>query len=102
MMEFEKAQKNLKNDMLVLFILELIIFFFSLTTKANFFTLVYAAILFIGYTEAKKGTKNAGIIGIIIGILMMFTILSADIIDFLLGLFILMHSIKYIEIIDKK
>ena len=52
--------------------------------------------------QAKKGNKNAGIIGIIIGILMMLTILSADILDFLLGLFVLIHSIKYIEIIDKK
>ena len=102
MTEFEKAQKNLKNDMLVLFILDLIIFFFSLINKANFFSLVYAVILFIGYNEAKKGNKNAGIIGIIIGILMMLTILSADILDFLLGLFVLMHSVKYIEIIDKK
>ena len=102
MTEFEKAQKNLKNDMLVLFILDLIIFFFTLINKVNFFSLVYAVILFIGYNKAKKGNKNAGIIGIIIGILMMLTILSADILDFLLGLFILIHSIKYIEIIDKK
>lgn len=102
MTEFEKAQKNLKNDMLVLLILDLIIFFFSLINKVNFFSLVYAVILFIGYNEAKKGNKNAGIIGIIIGILMMLTILSADILDFLLGLFVLMHSVKYIEIIDKK
>ena len=99
MTEFEKAQKNLKNDMLVLFILDLIIFFFSLINKVNFFSLVYAVILFIGYNEAKKGNKNAGII---IGILMMLTILSADILDFLLGLFVLIHSVKYIEIIDKK
>ena len=102
MTEFEKAQKNLKNDMLVLFILDLIIFFFSLINKVNFFSLVYAVILFIGYNEAKKGNKNAGIIGIILGILMMLTILSADILDFLLGLFVLIHSVKYIEIIDKK
>ena len=97
----EEVVKNLKNDMLVLFILDLIIFFFSLINKANFFSLVYAMILFIGYNEAKKGNKNAGIIGIIIGILMMLTILFADILDFLLGLFVLMHSVKYIEIIDK-
>lgn len=58
MTEFEKAQKNLKNDMLVLFILELIIFFFTLINKANFFSLVYAVILFIGYNEAKKGNKK--------------------------------------------
>ncbi len=102
MTEFEKAQKNLKNDMLVLLILHLIIFFFTLINKADFFSLVYAVILFIGYNEAKKGNKNAGIIGIILGILMMLTILSADILDFLLGLFVLIHSVKYIEIIDKK
>ena len=58
MTEFENAQKNLNDYMLVLFILELIIFFFTLINKANFFSLVYAVILFIGYNEAKKGNKK--------------------------------------------
>ena len=96
MSEFEKAQKNLKNDMLALFVLELIIFIFLIINNSfNFLALIFAIMLFVGYLFAKKGQKTAGIIGIIVGILMMTTILSGDLIDFLLGLFVLIHSVKY-------
>lgn len=103
MKEFEKAQKNLKNDMLVLFILELIILVFSLINRSfNFFTLIFAVLLIIGYIYAKKGEKAAGTIGIIVGILMMLTILTVDIIDFVLGLFVLLHSLKFNKLIKNK
>lgn len=103
MSDFEKAQKNLKNDMLVLFILELIFFVFSiLSSSFNFPTVIFAILLFVGYNYAKKGVKTAGTIGIIVGILMMLTILSADIIDFLLGLFVVLHSSKYNKLIQNK
>lgn len=96
MSKFEKAQKNLKNDMLVLFVLELIIFIFLIINNSfNFFALIFAIMLFVGYLFAKKGQKTAGTIGIIVGILMMTTILGGDFIDFLLGLFVLIHSVKY-------
>lgn len=89
--------------MLILFILELIILVYSLATNAfNIFAVIFAVTLFIGYTYAKKGTKAAGTIGIVVGILMMLTILSMDIIDFLLGLFILLHSVKYNKLVEKK
>lgn len=93
---FEKAQKNLKNDMIVLFVLELIILGFSIYTEnINIFSIGFAVFLFIWYILAKNGSKSAGIIGIIVGILMMLTIITDDIIDFLLGLFVIMHSAKY-------
>ncbi|MBQ4263699.1 MAG: hypothetical protein IJB83_05635 [Bacilli bacterium] len=103
MKEFEKAQKNLKNDMLVLFILELIILVFSLINRSfSFFTLIFAVLLIIGYIYANKGEKVAGTIGIIVGILMMLTILTVDVIDFVLGLFVLLHSLKYNKLIKNK
>ncbi|MCI6931549.1 MAG: hypothetical protein MR765_00190 [Tenericutes bacterium] len=93
---FEKAQKNLKNDMIGLFFLELIILVFSIYTgNINIFSIGFAVFLFIGYNLAKNGSKSAGTIGIIVGILMMLTIITGDIIDFLLGLFVIMHSTKY-------
>ena len=93
---FEKAAKNLKNDMLLLFILELIIFIISLVrSNINIFSIVFAIFLFIGYLFAKEKRKQAGIIGIIVGILMMSTILFLDLADFLLGLFVVLHSVKY-------
>lgn len=98
MSEFEKAQKNLKNDMIVLFILELIILGFSIYSgNMNIFSIGFAIFLFIGYFLAKNGSKSAGTIGIIVGILMMLTIITGDIIDFLLGLFVVLHSSKYLK-----
>lgn len=96
MTNFEKAQKNLKNDMIVLFVLELIILGFSIYNgNINFFSIAFAVFLFLGYILSKNGSKSAGTIGIIFGILMMLTIIAGDIIDFLLGLFVVMHSSKY-------
>ena len=60
-----------------------------------FFSIGFAVFLFIGYNLAKNGSKSAGTIGIIVGILMMLTIITGDIIDFLLGLFVVIHSYKY-------
>ena len=96
MNDFEKAQKNLKNDMIVLFVLELIILGLSIYTgNINIFSIGFAVFLFIGYILAKNGSKSAGTLGIIVGILMMLTIITGDIIDFLFGLFVVMHSSKY-------
>lgn len=38
----------------------------------------------------------------VVGILMMLTIISADILDFLLGLFVVLHSSKYNKLIQNK
>ncbi len=98
MSEFERAQKNLKNDLLFLSILELIILGFSFFKGyINVFSLGFAIFLFLGFFLAKNGSKVVGTIGIIVGILMVLTILKGDIIDFLLGLFIVLHSSKYLK-----
>ena len=97
MTDFEKAKKNLKNDMITLFILELVAFGLLYFVKDTFhaFSLGFAVFLFIGFILAKNGFKAAGIFGIVVGILMMLTIITGDIIDFLLGLFVVIHSYKY-------
>lgn len=98
MNDLKKAQKNLKNDMIVLFVLELIIFGFSIYAKnISIFSIGFAAFLFTGYILAKSGSKSAGIIGIIVGILMMLTITTGYLVGFLLGLFVIIHSSKYIK-----
>ncbi len=97
---FKKAQKNLENDMLVLFIIELIICGLSIYVDVlDIFSIVLAFFLFIGFILSKHGSKSAGIIGITVGIFMMLTIIIGDIIDFLLGLFVVMHSIKYNKLV---
>ena len=99
MNDFEKAQRNLKNDMMVLFLLELIAFIISICMKnINIFFLVYAALNFLGYSLAKLGSKMASTIGFIIGVLMIITIINGSmgsIINFLLGIFVVIHSLKY-------
>lgn len=96
----EKIKKNLKNDMLVLAILYLLLIVFQIITykTINFDVIksaIFATLLFFGYIKAKNGDKIAGIIGLVVGILMMLTIINIDIIDFLLGLFVFIHSLKY-------
>ncbi len=103
MNEFKKSKKNLKNDMLVLFIFEIIILVASIIVKEyNSFTIIFSLLFFIGFLKAKDGKKIAGTIGIITGILMMLTIFTLDLIDVLLGLFVLLHSIKYNKSYIKK
>ena len=96
MNNFSKAQKNVKNDMLILGIIQVIIVILSLVSD-NFTiqNVLFAGALIAGYDSACKGTKTAGTIGIIVGILMILTILLGDIIDCLLGIFVLSHSLKY-------
>ena len=97
-----KMVKNLKNDFLVLAILSLIVssgIFILYKEDSNIMIrfgiqIGYTLLLFWGYTIAKQEKKSAGILGIIIGILMILTVFSS-IIDALLGLFLLIHSIKY-------
>lgn len=108
MKAFKKAQKNLQNDMIVLGILELLIFAGSIflrqyiSTIMTFTSIGFAIVLLIGYDFAKKGKKSAGTIGMIVGVLMMLTIISGDIIDFLIGLFVVIHSSRYNETIENK
>ena len=96
---FEKSQKNLKNDMLVLGILTILLAVFKINI---IFNIVYAILLFAGYFQAKKGKKSAGTIGIIVGILMIVSIVQGDIIDTILGLFVFTHSVRYNEYLDDK
>ncbi|CCX36417.1 unknown [Clostridium sp. CAG:1000] len=59
---FKKAQKDLKNDMLVLFILELLFFVFSIFSSSislTFTSVIFAILLFVGYNYAKKGEKKS-------------------------------------------
>lgn len=93
MNEFEKAKKNLKNDMIFLFILGLIGCGYSMYIgELYIFSIILTVFLFIGFILSKNGSRAAGILGIIVGILM---IMSGSIIDILLGIFVTIHSIKY-------
>lgn len=125
-MKTKNVQKNLKNDMMVLAILELAVIIISFVRGNNYyFSIGYLVFLLIGYYLASKGSKLAGILGIIVSALMVLPniilistkllseinfqgiigkIIEAiaensvlSIIDCLLGIFILLHSIKYLK-----
>lgn len=98
MENMEKVRKNLQSDMIVLFVLELIILGFNVlnfSITGIIASAVIAILLMAGYQKAKNREESAWVIGVVVGVLMMFTILLGDIIDFLLGLFVLIHSLKY-------
>lgn len=97
--EFEKTKKNVKNDLIILSALQAFVFAVSFitTVETNVFNAAYAVLLYWGHLEAKKGNKSAGIVGVIFGILMILTILVGDLIDPLLGIFLVVHSSKYLK-----
>ena len=55
MSDFEKAQRNLKNDMIVLFALQLIVIaYYIFDDFFNYFSIVYAVLFLAGYYFAKN------------------------------------------------
>ena len=90
----------LKRDFLFLIVISLIVlvcYFKNFNSMVNYVRIGYIAFLIIGFILANKGSKIAGIIGIIVGILMMSTIIDHDYLDALLGLILTIHSVKFIR-----
>ena len=99
MPEFEKSKKIMKIFMLVMGILQVISLVLMLTKEYEVITLifglVYVALYVVGFLSAKQGTKMAGIAGIIMGCILIATILIGDILDCVVGIFLLIEAIKY-------
>ena len=106
MTDFDKIKKTVKFDMLLLAILQTLAFVLTvvasqttaeveLDTLTIVFSLLYIGLYVTGFLSAKQGTKPAGIIGIIMGCILIATILMGDLIDCALGIFLMIHSVKY-------
>ena len=59
------------------------------------FGVVYVTLYAVGFLSAQQGTKMAGISGIIMGCVLIATILIGDILDCIVGIFLLNEAIKY-------
>lgn len=105
MNEFEKYKRYLKADMIVLIIFSLIgigilIFGGIVTDLLNdlkvimslVFNIIYMVIFILCYISAKNGKKSAYILGFLSAIIY---IISLDFINILLGIIVLIHSMKY-------
>ncbi len=96
-----KNVKNLSNDMLALGIIEIILRFLDLVVYKNIHILglIGTVLIFVTFYLAKKENKIAGILGIIISISIIIGLIGviARLIDIVLGIFILIHSIKYLK-----
>lgn len=95
----KKEAKTLKNDaifmMVILVILGIIVIISNNVSLKYIISIAYNIIFpIIIYIGAKDQKKYAGIFGIIYSCLL---ILSLSVIDMLLGIFMLIHSIKYIK-----
>ena len=99
MPEFEKSKKTMKIFMLVMGILQVLSLALILNSKFEIISLifgvVYVALYAVGFLSAKQGTKMAGIAGIIMGCVLIATILIGDILDCVVGIFLLIEAIKY-------
>lgn len=99
MPEFEKSKKTMKIFMLVMGILQVLSLVLTLTNEFNvvslIFGLVYVGLYVAGFLSAQKGTKMAGIAGIVMGCVLIATILLMDILDCVVGIFMLIEAIKY-------
>lgn len=102
----KKKSNLLANDFLVLMFWSLAVTIFVTVYDFNIVNFChYVAIILlhiIGYKLAVNNKRIAGLIGIIVAICMILTILENDIIDMLIGIFILMHSIIYLVKFEKK
>ena len=100
---YPKEQNMLIKDFTFLFILEIIgigfflFSFFRFESFLNFYSIPFFVLLYYGRIESKKGTKRAGQIRLVTGCLMILTIIQFDIVDFMLGLFLVIHSNKYLN-----
>ena len=102
--QMSKYQKTLHNDFIMLLILEIIMIIYSLTSQEgviNIFNIIYSVLSIIGFVLTLNNSKFSWIIGIVIGIAMMLSIMTFDIIDALLGLFVIIHSIMCLIEIKK-
>ena len=100
----KKNAKNLANDMLALGIIEVLsfivyIFLGDLHLLTLFLLLASIIITFLTYSFAQNEQKEAGILGIIIGISLIvgFVGVIARLIDIILGILVLIHSIIYMK-----
>ena len=91
---------TIKNDFVTLAILDVLVFIITLKT-AGIIELVTRGLIICmmiyGATLASKSDKKAGYIGVILGILMIATLLDQDYLDAFLGLFVLIHSIRFLN-----
>ena len=89
----EKIVDNLNTDFLVLFIISIIGFIYAISQGSFEITYVIElVILIVGYIGSKDKKAYAAVCGIITGVLM---ILSLSIISIVLGIFIIIRSVKY-------
>lgn len=89
-----KSQKTLRNDFIVLFILELLLVGMTISEgNFNIFNAIFAVLALLEIYLTSTNSKFSWIVGIIFGIGMISTIIIKDIIDALLGIFVLIHSI---------
>ena len=104
----EKVIKNLKNDMLILGFLSLFVIITSFFSDEFTFSNVVIYILdlifiVIAYLGALDKEWYAGKIGMMIGIKMLSLFLFSNIIDaiieVMLGIFVVIHSVKYSKLI---
>lgn len=100
----KKNAKNLANDMLALGIIEILnfiicIFWKDLHTLTLILLLVSIIITFLTYSFTQNERKEAGFLGIIIGISLIvgFVGVIARLIDIILGILVLIHSINYLK-----
>ena len=91
--------KTLKNDMLLFAVLQFAIVVLQILLDVSYVSNAFAGVYFCIYILCYLGAKNkksyAGKVGIIISILIMLSIINGDILDFVLGIVLLSHSIKY-------
>lgn len=98
-LKLDKIARELASDFWGLGVFVVIIIILAIFSGSfNFLYIVYLGIIVAGHSAAKELKPSAGVFGIIMGILL---IISFNLIDLILGIFILIRSIKYNSLIKK-
>ena len=101
----EKVINKYKNSFITLGTIELIIIILGLVTKFSLVELLIACLLFVlffvGFCFVDEKKKSAGYVGIFIGILLLISVVIKDYLSVLIGLDLIVNSIKYIKSFKK-
>ncbi len=105
MKNFKKVKNLLKQDLIVIFILELLVIGYQMyDNDIKILNIVLAFTVLFGYFCAKEESKVSGIIGIAIGSAMiLISFLSiGSLLDLILGLILIIHSVNYNNCLNNK
>lgn len=105
MKNFKKVKNLLKQDLIVIFILELLVIGYQMyDNDIKILNIVLAFMVLFGYFCAKEESKVSGIIGIVLSsaMLLISFLDIGSLLDLIIGIILMIHSVNYNNCLNNK